>query len=322
MKYLHMFLIYILIFLSVTANEYIINNSNSDINISTIGNDISIDINKFRIEYEDQYFKIDYDNCTYDIQPGNPLIPVIDIFVQADSKDYISIEYGNKGIIDIKTGRMQFAYQSVFKTESNEEHIINSDVYNDNKLFPINDYNIIDCGYALGKRQFLVKIYPFRYNPVFNEIVYFSQWTVNVQDNGESLRNIMPEMYLIIMPQYFESSMQSFIEWKKREGFITKIMLTDTAGNNKDSIKVRIQHLYDNSPFDLSFALLVGDNSIIPNFTGTELHNPPTDLYYSLLEGSDYFPDIYVGRLSAEDSFSLDTIINKSRWIGQVMMVG
>ncbi|MDD3804118.1 MAG: C25 family cysteine peptidase, partial [bacterium] len=68
----------------------------------------------------------------------------------------------------------------------------------------------------------------------------------------------------------------------------------------------------DTSFIPMRFILLAGDVDVIPNFTGTEMDNPPTDLYYSLLSGSDYMPDVYIGRFPSSDTLSLRTMSQKS----------
>ena len=110
--------------------------------------------------------------------------------------------------------------------------------------------------------------------------------------------------------------------WKRKKGLITRV--TDvtgiTGGNTAAAIRDYIQDAYDTWYPAPTYVLLVGDDERIPTNTGL-LHpgHPPdgpatpigTDLDYSTLDGTDYFPDLFLGRLPASTRADATTMVDK-----------
>ena len=49
-----------------------------------------------------------------------------------------------------------------------------------------------------------------------------------------------------------------------------------------------------------------------PRFSEGAGTNSPADPYYSFMVGEDYYPDIFVGRFSAEDTTHVTTMVNRT----------
>ncbi|GAG31482.1 unnamed protein product, partial [marine sediment metagenome] len=79
-------------------------------------------------------------------------------------------------------------------------------------------------------------------------------------------------------------------------------------GNNCTSIKNYIQGVYD-SATDLAFVLLVGDYTQVATCTASDGASDPT---YSKLAGGDDYPDIMVGRFSAETEADVNTQVERT----------
>ncbi|MBN2543209.1 hypothetical protein JXI42_10125 [bacterium] len=121
-----------------------------------------------------------------------------------------------------------------------------------------------------------------------------------------------PAGYLIITANAFETSIQNFAEWKSQKGFyVTVANISEVGGSSTSQVKSYIQNAYDTWGIPPSFVLLVGNTSNIDCYTGTEANNPATDLYYSNLQGTDYFPDVGVGRFSVSTATQAATMANK-----------
>ena len=121
------------------------------------------------------------------------------------------------------------------------------------------------------------------------------------------------EGYLIIVYDDFYSQIQTFVDWK--ESLIYDVTVTKTSeipgGPTRDNIQNYIQNAYDTWPTPPSFILLVGDTGQIPAFTG-QASNTATDLYYATVDGSDYFPDIFIGRFPASQVSHVTAIVDKT----------
>jgi hypothetical protein len=110
-------------------------------------------------------------------------------------------------------------------------------------------------------------------------------------------------------------------DWKRKKGLKTKIVdvANITNGTTYDGIRKYLKDAYDTWSPAPSYVLLIGDSDLIPvrYLTAHPSHNNTlvgTDLYYSALDGDDYFPDIYLGRISADTmahtTAAIDKIIN------------
>ena len=111
--------------------------------------------------------------------------------------------------------------------------------------------------------------------------------------------------YLIITHPDFYNEAIALGDWKNSKGIITKVVDTDETGSSSNAIKAYIQDAYDNWDPRPSYLLLVGDNEYVPT-SGSSF-----DLYYAKLDGSDYFPDIYHGRIPADSAQEADVMIQK-----------
>ncbi len=111
-----------------------------------------------------------------------------------------------------------------------------------------------------------------------------------------------------------------FRNWKQRKGYVTKTVDVTTLplGNTTASIQDYIQDAYDHWEIVPTYILLVGDSEFIPTNYGANHPFTPyggaqvgTDLYYATVHGTDYFPDILLGRLSVDTLGEAEDVIDK-----------
>lgn len=113
-------------------------------------------------------------------------------------------------------------------------------------------------------------------------------------------RIITDSSYLIIIPDGYESNITDLVKWKQKLGYKTTVVTLSQTGSTNVGIKNYLQNAYDTweNPFD--YVLLIGDvtgNIVVPS-NYVEGYYPPgsydvSDHAYTLLEGDDYFPDIF-----------------------------
>jgi len=149
--------------------------------------------------------------------------------------------------------------------------------------------------------------------------------------------------YVIITNSTYETDFADFIEFKIGQGYNVFLKTTNdiyseyTGSDNGDKIRNFIIDAYET--LGAEYILLGGDTAIIPHrgfwvdSYGTEDYNLPSDLYYSGLDrvgtGSgpdwntnsnnkwgehseaDYYSEVYIGRISAENSSEFSAAINK-----------
>ena len=124
--------------------------------------------------------------------------------------------------------------------------------------------------------------------------------------------------YLIVTPDYYYDALQPLVQWKRQKGYHTEVVTLSQIGSNPNNNQIRnyILNYYQQTSVPLEYVLLVGDVHELPTFiyqdemeTGREWD--ATDHPYSMMEGADYFPDVFVGRLSVINENQLHTVVNK-----------
>ncbi len=200
-------------------------------------------------------------------------------------------------------------------------------------------------------RGIVVTANPFQYNPVRRVLRVYTNMTVEVAAVGLGKVNVLyrkprklsrafhqlysshfinyelnqrytlldeqGEMLIIVGDCNWISNVQPLKVHKDSIGIPTTVVCVSTIGNNCTDIKDYIQSVYD-SATDLAFVLLVGDYTQVETCTQhyddgwTEYPDSAIDPSYSLVAGSDNYPDIMVGRFSAETPADVDTQVERT----------
>ncbi len=191
-------------------------------------------------------------------------------------------------------------------------------------------------------RGVVVKVHPFQYNPVRGTLRVYTNLTLEVVPDGtaaliapradtrqKKLSLAFHQIYghhfvnygaglrytpldeegemLIIAYDAWLANVQPLVDHRNAVGIPTTLVGVSTIGNDSTSIKNYIQNLYNTS--DLAFVLLVGDyTQVAPAMTGGDAADPT----YAKLAGGDDYPDIIVGRFSAESAAHVDTQVERT----------
>ena len=129
-------------------------------------------------------------------------------------------------------------------------------------------------------------------------------------ENAPSLRYAPVEEVgnmLVISYGSFMTAMEPFVEWKRQTGVPCEMVSVATAGGTPAAIKSYIQNYYDTN--GLTFVLLVGDGDQVPT---PYVNGGASDPSYSLVAGDDTYPDIFVGRFSAETVGQVETQVERT----------
>jgi hypothetical protein len=214
------------------------------------------------------------------------------------------------------------------------------EAYNRNEFFP-GKLAELNSPYILRDyRGQPVWIYPFQYNPVtktlrvYDEIVLKISQDVGVGENilvrAKELQSVEPEFneiysnlfsnygaerytpvdengeMLIISYGSFMNAMQPLVDWKIRKGIKVTMVSVTTAGGTATAIKNYIANFYAANP--LKYVLLVGDAAQVPTLTASGGASDPS---YGYLVGSDSYPEVFVGRFSAESIADVNTQVQR-----------
>ncbi len=213
--------------------------------------------------------------------------------------------------------------------------------YSEDKFFPEQIASLRNPYIIRDYRGQTIIVNPFQYNPVSKTLRVYTDITVEVSkvsNNGINplirnkeltsvdveFKNVYSRHFLnantssnkydpvddhgnmlIISYADFMSAMQPFIDWKTKIGMPVEIVDVATIGNSS-AIKTYIQNYYNTN--GLTFVLLVGDAAQVP----TSYASGDSDNNYSYIVGSDHYPDLFVGRFSAENVAQVETQVERS----------
>jgi hypothetical protein len=215
------------------------------------------------------------------------------------------------------------------------------DIYNTNAFFPADQGMMRDPYIVRDLRGQTVVFHPFRYNPVTKTLRVYTEMTLSATNSGGTGVNPLVRQaplsevdysfskiytrhflnygngnrydpveeygnYLIISHGPFMSAMEPFIEWKKQIGYPVEIVDVSTIGNAA-AIELFIQDYYDTK--GVTFVLLVGDAPQVPTSSTSA---GDSDVAYSYVAGNDHYPDLFVGRFSAESVDQLNTQVERT----------
>jgi len=351
-KTLVLAIIFLLSILTITPSIYGVTNANDieniKINVSENQNVIEINykINSF-IETPiaiggTTYYRISLDGESNILLNGVPDLPNIcrsiiipdtaEMKVTLTSSNYE--EYNNVLIAPSKG--------NLLRTVNPEDiPFVFGEIYNNNNFYPGKIVEL-DAPYILRDyRGQVVKIYPIQYNPVTKTMRFYKDITVEVSPIGTDTRNIINrdelplkvetnfnQIYkhhfinygtldrytpleeqgnmLIITYDAFWNNMLPFYEWKILKGIPTEMVNVSTIGD-ANAIKSYISSYYNTK--GLTFVLLVGDAAQVPPYYYGGSASDPSNTY---VVGSDHYPDLFIGRFSAENPSQVDTQVLRS----------
>jgi hypothetical protein len=214
--------------------------------------------------------------------------------------------------------------------------------YGQNAFFPGTIAALREPYIVRDYRGQTVVVYPFQYNPVTRTLRVFTDITVRIsRTSGEAVNPLIrtkpventdmdfdliykrhflnpagngsrytpvPEFgnMLIISYGAFMDAMQPFVDWKRQEGYPVEIVDVGTIGNS-NAIKTFIANYYNSK--GVTFVLLVGDNAQVPTSSTSA---GDSDNNYSYVVGNDHYPDLFVGRFSAENVAQVETQVQRT----------
>ncbi len=216
--------------------------------------------------------------------------------------------------------------------------------YQTNRFFPGELVSLREPHIIRDLRGQTVVVYPFQYNPVTKVLRVYNEITVTVEkadNNGantltarnpqQTITSEFEQIYkrhfinyaslsdytplseegnmLVISYGDFMPAMEEFVEWKNTIGIPCEMVNVSTIGTTTTAIKDYIANYYNTN--GLTFVLLVGDNAQIPTNTGGNLGGP-SDVAYSYIVGNDHYPDLFVGRFSAENIGHVETQVRRT----------
>ncbi len=315
----------------------------SAINLDVSGNSIhifgnfeTIDIVEKNMQ-NDTFTQLHIKDCISTGKVGEPELPIYTQLVNLpNTGNYIleNISYDEK-IINLSNAILPSGFL--------DEDEINVVGYQRDEWLPSEIVTISDPNIMGAYRFSQIAVSPIQYNPVQNKLRIIHNLEINLnldetitknpkikQNKINSFSNLAGSIiqenptirteqngkYLFIIQDNMAYLLDPLLRWKEKLGYKTRVATLSETGNSADAIKNFIQNAYDNWEIPPEYVVLVGDvdgSIIVPAFyvQGYYTQWDVSDHSYSLLEGDDYFPDIFVGRFSVRSQLELNTIISK-----------
>jgi len=212
--------------------------------------------------------------------------------------------------------------------------------YQKNSLYTQNRYlynDSIEIGNPYQLRDYngiAVKFFPFAYNPVQKSLKAYKSITAVIHFNSNRTIKQLSKVsktfdiiysdhflnykqvkanplveagnILILAPANFCEAMQPYADWKIKNGYPTEIVSLATVGNTSTAVKNYISSYYTNH--GLTFVIIVGDNGQFPVISAG---GNVSDNYYTEILGSDNYPDLILGKISAETVAQVNTQVTR-----------
>jgi len=190
-----------------------------------------------------------------------------------------------------------------------------------------------------------VVLQPIQYNPIQRTLRIYTHIKISILENGLSQNNPLTRrpsnggsrefehMYkehfinyptddrydvlgeqgpmLIISYGDFMDEMQTFVDWKNYKGIPTEMVDIADVGDEDDMAQLIEDQYYENG---IAFVLLVGDIDQIETIRRSDGagSNSPSDNSLTFVAGNDFYPDLIIGRFSAETGEQVETMINRT----------
>jgi len=277
------------------------------------------------------------------VNPGDPYLPTVSTYyaVEPGKQFSASVTIQETEIIQNVNILPLEGYHANLKGRA-----IAGNTYSQDALFPENIVTVSEPIIMRGLTMVQVSITPFQYNPVTNELTIIQSVDLELEESGTSEMPFIPQkrsrafekLYesmvvnysslnrdeleyqrpciLYVLPNNLtndmEESIQELMDWKQRVGFEINEISSSTVVNDKNNLKDYIENAYetwDNPPVHVT---IVGDAEGSYDIPTWNQYNGDGDHPYSTLEGSDNFPEVFLGRLSFDSSSQLATIVSKT----------
>ena len=216
-----------------------------------------------------------------------------------------------------------------------------SDTYNRDAFYPELVASLGEPYILRDFRGITVQTNPIAYNPVAGILRVYTSYKIRISTIGTDDRNALTRessditrdflpiyethfvnwnsqrytpvsdsfgKLLVICHTNYMTTIVPYVNWKRQKGIDTELVQWSSIGTTAAQLQTYIQTRYNADP-SLAYVQLVGDAPQIPSLSSGGGGSDPT---FSLVAGSDNYPDIFIGRFSAENTTQLTAQINKA----------
>jgi len=339
------------------SEQYFVNGNQNEVNVISANSEQTIlemtlgHFNREAVRVNDtEYWALNLKKEGFTMETGMPQLP------------YISRSLIIPGTAKVKVDIMESEYTDIVMpivpSKGNLTRDINPDTvpwvfdpfYQSSDSYPTELTRLSEPFIIRDYRGITVYFQPFVYYPATQTLRVYTRLKLSVNNDGTDNINVMTaaknsastwfdNIYkglfinydqakypvldeqgriLIVKNGMFDATLQPYIDWKRQKGFTVDVVDVTVAGPTATQIKTYIQNQYDLNT-DLAFVQIIGDHPQVPSLTSGTAASDPS---FALLAGGDSYPEIFVGRFSAQTTTELETQVTRSIAYERDMQVG
>jgi len=274
------------------------------------------------------------------LEEGLPEIPVMAGSVIIPPTAGIELEILESEYVEIE---MQIAPSKGNLTrdlDPNEIPFTFAEFYNTTGRYPQQVAELSDPFIIRDYRGITVRFKPFVYYPETGITRVYTKITAQLNENGTDMTNALSAAkssyarefagiyrglflnfdeakypvlteegrILVIKHSMFDDAITDWVDWKMQMGYDVSVVDVSVAGPSANQIKAYIQAQYDQDD-GLMFVQIMGDAPQVPSLS---VGGGGSDPSYTLLAGNDSYPEIYIGRFSAQTVAEMETQVLRS----------
>jgi len=261
---------------------------------------------------------IGIEDCQIASLEGEPDLPVFG--------SYIGLQHAGDPELEILSEdwiELDGSYEVAFNDEGSRGEERALDNLTRDEYFPTSTYTLSPRQVMGGISIAALTIRPVQYNPVQQRVRVLRNISLRIRETGAAipfnrpitettasvLRPVVANWgtlgldeivvrgtYLIIVhDNSVKTTLNNFATWHNRKGHKVEWGGPDEISTwTTNGIKTYIQQRYDNADPPLEYVCIIGDAALVPAWTSPA----DNDWQYARLDGSDYIPDIAIGRIS------------------------
>ncbi len=120
-----------------------------------------------------------------------------------------------------------------------------------------------------------------------------------------------PDKMLVIVQDELLDELQPLVRWKRQMGIHTTVVRMSEIGSAEaDAVYAFVQNYYADN--QITYLLLVGDETMIKPLTRNDGAAYSCDNCFGYMDGTDHFPEIFVGRFHAATPAQLRIMVNRN----------
>ncbi len=280
-------------------------------------------------------------------EAGMPELPQFTTFYQLDPEKTYDFQLEVLDSYTIENITI-LPHQGMEKWEVENVNIINSEFYNSYAAFPEQNMVISERSQGRGIAFVSIQVTPYKYYPKYEKLEVFTDVEIQIIETGDNPNpqltqpkrsRIFDEFYkdFIVNFEYSERSedyqapailyiaggnwinnsyVQDLFDWRHKQGYI--VYTYDTPTSNENTIKSYIQNAYETWENPPEIVGLIGDTDVIDCFYqdwgpgGWNYYNGATDFDFTQLDGDDLIPEVFIGRISGQQTSVMENVINKT----------